>query len=138
MQKAQLIATVLGAAVLAFGAAQAGPMGGGPVGGMGPGMQPSPTGTLSGAAPDQTFNTNSTQSSCDQNMASRIPCPTHKTKAKADSKAKGAASADQTGSNANAPTFAAGGQEPRPTPPQARRPAVRPAQEPHRTDQGGP
>src|SRR5579863_7887161 len=94
MQKAQLIATVLGAAVLAFGAAQAGPMGG-------MGMQPSPTGTLSGS-PDRTFNTHSTQNGCDQNMASRIPCKTNKTKAKTDAKAKGAASADQSGANANA------------------------------------
>ena len=99
MQKAPLIATTLGATALLFGAAHAGPMSGGM------GMPaPPPSAPLSGTTMDRA---NTQADTCGDNDATRIPCAHHDTKAKATTKGKAAAAADQSGANASASTGAA-------------------------------
>lgn len=103
MRKIHLLTTVLGAAVLVFGVANAGP-GGGMSGGMGAGVQSTPTGGMAGQPEGMspTAGQNASTDTCGDNTATRIPCTTHKDKAKA--KTKGAAAADTSGANANAKT----------------------------------
>lgn len=99
MRKVQLITTVLGAAVLAIGVAQAGPMGGGPGGGMGMAPVPAPPSGPMGVNGFNNQNVNT--DTCGDNAATRIPCTHHDTKAKA--KTKGAASAEGANAAANVP-----------------------------------